>query len=124
MGRRSSSRGSRGGTFGSVVGGDKSVRLVIDNPVGVYLGRKGKREVALTYSLGLESLDDGEGPGVVDVLHDEPADGLPVLGVDAGGLDELGLEAVDGVGVVVGVEVDGDCVDHFGGFLGGLGEVG
>lgn len=53
----------------------------------------------------------------MDILHDEPADGLAILGVDARGLDKLGLKAVDRVRMVVCVKVDGDCVDHCRGWL-------
>lgn len=55
------------------------------------------------------------------VLHDNPVDGLFVLLVDARGFDELGLEAGYGLGVLVGVEVDGECVDHIEDVCGGPG---
>jgi hypothetical protein len=67
-----------------------------------------------TYGFLLKSLDNGEGTGVVDVLHDEPVDSLLVLAVDASGLDQLELEPLDAVGIVLGVHVDGECVDHGG----------
>lgn len=70
-----------------------------------------------TYALLLEALDNGEGAGVVDVLHDEPVDRLAVIDVDAGRLDQLGLDTVDRVRAVVCVEVHCDCVDHVGRFV-------
>lgn len=66
-----------------------------------------------TYTLLLVALNNGEVARVGGGLHDEPAEGFFVLAVDAAGLDQLGLELVDGGRVVVGAEVDGDCVDHF-----------
>lgn len=68
----------------------------------------------ITYTLLLVPFDNGEVAGIRGGLHDEPGDGLLVLAIDAAGLDELGLELVDGRGVAVGAEVDGDCVDHVG----------
>lgn len=68
-----------------------------------------------TYRLLLESFDDGEGSGVVNVLHNEPVDGLLVLAVYTRRLDQLELDALDGIRVVLGVEVNGERVDHRGG---------
>lgn len=79
-----------------------------------YLRWRGGETNWVTYALLLVSLDDGEVPGVRGGLHDEPAERLLVLGVDAGRLDQLGLELVDAVGLVVGVQVYGDYVDHVG----------
>ena len=67
----------------------------------------------MTYTLVLVPLNDSKAPRVGGALHDEPADGLLVLGVDTAGLDQLGLKLVDRVRVVIGVKVDCDCVDHF-----------
>lgn len=75
---------------------------------------RGRRWGDNTYAFVLESLDDGEGSWIVHVLHDEPIYRLFVLAVYACGFDELGLDARDGVGVGIGVEVDGKRVDHFG----------
>lgn len=115
--------GSRGGTSGS---GKKETtrRQLLDDLVtglpeagiwgGGYWRGLGGGGVVVTYALVLVTLDNGEVPGVGGALHDEPADGLLVVGVDAAGLDQLGLEPVDRLGVVVGVQVDGDSVDHLG----------
>lgn len=65
-----------------------------------------------TYTLVLVALDNGEGPWVRDALHDVPVQSLLVVAVDARRLDQLGLELLDGLGVLVGVQVHGDCVDH------------
>lgn len=60
----------------------------------------------------LEALHDGESSRVVDVLHDQPVNGLLVLAVDPGRLDQLQLDLFDRLGVVIGVEVDGERVNH------------
>lgn len=61
---------------------------------------------------GVTKTYDGEVARVRGALHDEPGDGLLILAVDTAGLDELGLELVDGGWLRVGAQVDGDCVDH------------
>lgn len=66
-----------------------------------------------TYTLLIVALDNGEVARVRGGLHDEPADGLLVLTINTTGLDQLGLELVDGSRVVVRTEVDSDGVDHF-----------
>lgn len=53
------------------------------------LFRNGKR----THSFRLKSLHNRESPGVMDVLHYEPVDGLSVLAIDTSCFDKLGLEA-------------------------------
>lgn len=52
----------------------------------------------------LETLHDAELAWVVDVLHDEPVDGLFVLSVDSCSFDELALDLFDGL-VILGLEV-------------------
>jgi hypothetical protein len=74
-----------------------------------------------TYALLLVTLDDGERPLVLGVLHDEPRQRLAVLAVDLAGLDELGLELGNALGRVLGVQVDDDCVDHGGRWVSVLG---
>jgi hypothetical protein len=51
--------------------------------------------------------------GVMNILHNKPIYSLPVPAVHSSSFNELGFDAVDGVRFVVGVKVDGDCVDHF-----------
>lgn len=50
----------------------------------------------------------------MDILHDEPINSFLVVTVDAGSLDQLQFDLLDGLGVIFGVEVDGECVDHLG----------
>ena len=73
-----------------------------------------------TYGFLLEALDHGEGARVVDILHDEPINSFLVVTVDAGSLDQLQLDLLDGLGVIFGVEVDGERVDHLGSAGGGI----
>lgn len=68
-----------------------------------------------TYSFVLESLYDGECPGIMYILHDDPVNCLLVLPVHPCRLDELGLDAGNGVRLLVRVEVDSEGVDHLGG---------
>ena len=49
----------------------------------------------------------------MNVLHNNPVDCLFILAVDSRSLDELGLDPLDGIRLVVSVEVDGERVDHF-----------
>ena len=42
-----------------------------------------------------------------------PRESLLVLGVDAASLDQLGSELLEGLLIVLGVEVNDNCVDHF-----------
>jgi hypothetical protein len=74
-----------------------------------------------TYALLLVTLDDGERPLVLGVLHDEPRQRLAVLAVDLASLDELGLELGNALSRVLGVQVDDDCVDHGGWWVSVLG---
>lgn len=48
------------------------------------------------------------------ILHNKPIDCLFVFAVDTCCFDELGLETFNGVGLLVRIEVDGECVDHDG----------
>ena len=65
-----------------------------------------------TYTLVCKSLYNCECSRIVYILHNKPVDCLFVFAVYSSCFDELGLDAVDGVGLVVCVEVDGECVDH------------
>lgn len=90
----------------------------------------------LLAALVLVALDDGEGTRVLVILHDEPwncqsqhttashtrmiyspAKSFLVIAVDLAGLLELGDKLVDGFSVLLGVEVNDESVDHFGGCL-------
>ena len=51
------------------------------------------------------ALDDAEVLLVVDTLHDEPGQGLLVLGVDGRGFDELGVKLGDALLVGLSAEV-------------------
>jgi hypothetical protein len=62
----------------------------------------------------LISLNNCEGTGILDVLHHKPGNGFLVLGVDPASLDELGRKLIDALLVILGVEVNDDCVDHDG----------
>lgn len=76
-------------------------------PVGVF-------QVIFLTAFVLIALHDGKIPRVVNGLHDEPGNGLFILGVDARGLNELVFQLLDQSWVGgLGPEVDGDCVDHF-----------
>lgn len=64
----------------------------------------------------LVPLHDGEVLRVVHALHDEPRDGLLVLGVDGRRLVELRVDLGDVLFARLGAEVDHDRVYHcFGG---------
>lgn len=65
-----------------------------------------------TYTLVLETLNNGKCSWVMDVLHHKPIDGLLVLAVNPSSLNEFGLDALNGVGLFVCIEVDGECIDH------------
>jgi hypothetical protein len=99
MGRMSSSMGFRGGIFGSrfkvLSAGD--------------LRRKSKQK---PYSFVLETLHNSKGSWIMDILHYQPIDRLLILSIDSGSFHELCLDPVDGVWVVVGVEVNSECIDH------------
>lgn len=78
------------------------------------------------------TLDDGEGARVLGVLHDKPistrqlsfslillhllsyspAQTFLVVSVDLRSLLQLGNQLVDGLLVLLGVEVNDECVDH------------
>lgn len=81
------------------------------------------------------TLNDGEGARVLGILHDEPvsrisllifpplyflhrtrmhspAQAFLVISVDLGSLLQLGNQLVDGLLVLLGVEVNDECVDH------------
>lgn len=62
-------------------------------------------EVVLLGRLLLVALDNGEVLLVEDGLHNEPGKGLLVVGVDVGGLDELGLQLGDGFLIGLSAEV-------------------
>lgn len=65
------------------------------------------------YILVLEPLYNGEGSRIMHILHDNPVHSLLVFAVNSGSLNELRLDALDAVGLLVGVKVDGECIDHF-----------
>jgi len=66
-----------------------------------------------TYTFIFESLYNRECSWVVNILHHNPVDGLLVLAVNAGSFNQLCLEAGNGIGLVVSIEVDCECIDHF-----------
>ena len=49
----------------------------------------------------------------MNILHNNPVHRLLVSAVDSRSFDELGLDTTNGIWLVVCVEVDGECVDHF-----------
>lgn len=65
-----------------------------------------------TYALILETLYNRKGSWIVDILHNKPIDGFFVLAIDSGSLDQFGLDPVNGVGLVVCVEMDCESIDH------------
>lgn len=69
-----------------------------------------KRE---TYTLMLEALYDCKCPLVLMILHHEPRHCLLVLAVHIASFDELVVQFGDGLGGILGVEVDYDSIDHF-----------
>lgn len=60
----------------------------------------------------LVALYDGKGPLVLMILHYEPRDCLLVFAVHIASFDKLAVQFGDGLGGVLGVEVDYDSVDH------------
>lgn len=66
------------------------------------------------------ALDDGEILLVMDGLHHEPGQSLPVLGVDGGCFEEFGVEFGDAFGVRFGAEVYGNRHLKLGEGLGNL----
>lgn len=77
-------------------------------PVGVF-------QVILLTAFLLVAFDYGKVPLIVDGSHDEPGDGLFVLRVDAGSLDELVFNLGQHFGLGrLGPEVDDEGVNHCG----------
>lgn len=66
-----------------------------------------------TYTFLFESLYNGKCSRVVDILHDNPVNCFLVLLVDSGCFNELGLDAGYRLWVLVGIEVNGQSVNHF-----------
>ena len=95
------SKGSQGDTSGSL----RTVSIVLTKGKLLCEGR--------THTLLLETLYNRECPRVMNILHDNPIHSLLVLAVDSGSLDQLGLDAVNGIGLIVGIEVDSKRIDHF-----------
>lgn len=83
------------------------VLLEQGNHVGVEGLPVGVVEVVLLRGFLLVALDDGEVLLVEHRLHDEPGDGLLVVGVDVGSLDKLSLELGDGLLIGLSAEVCG-----------------
>lgn len=102
MDRRSSSTGSQGGTSGSGVENHQKISIILSMPD------------KQTYTLVLEALDNREGSWIMNILHHEPINCLLVLSIDAGGFDQLCLDSLNGLWLVIGVEMDCECVDHCG----------
>lgn len=73
--------------------------------VGVESLPVGVLQVVLLGALVEVALDDSKVLLVEDGLHDEPGERLVVLGVDAGGFDEFGVQLVDAFLVRFGAEV-------------------
>ncbi|KAJ3098037.1 hypothetical protein HK100_005199 [Physocladia obscura] len=80
--------------------------------VGAKLLVEGVRDVRGETGLLFVALDDGEVLLVGGVLHDEPRQGAGVPRVDGAGLEQLGVQLGDGVGVGLGAQVDDERVDH------------
>lgn len=72
----------------------------------------------LLTTLLLKAFDNRELSRVMNVLHDDPIDGLFVLFVDSRGFDEFEFDFFDALRVVFAVEVADECVDHFGRLIG------
>ncbi len=60
----------------------------------------------------LVALNNRERTRIFEILHNEPREGFFVLAVDLRSLLQLSRQLADGDGVIFGVEVDNDCVDH------------
>lgn len=71
-----------------------------------------ERERRATYTLMLVALYDGKGSLILMILHHEPRDCLLVFTVYIASFDELVVQFGDGLGGVIGVEVNHDSVDH------------
>lgn len=67
-----------------------------------------------TYTFLLEPLYNGECSGIMDILHHNPVYSFLVLLVDSGRFNELGLDAGYRIWMLVGIEVNGQSVNHFG----------
>lgn len=63
-------------------------------------------------TLMLVAFYNGKGPLVLIILHHKPRNCLLVLAVHIASFDELVVQFRDGLGGVLGVEVDYDSVDH------------
>ncbi len=97
--RMSANRDSRGGTFGS----DQRNRLAFLSP---RIGGRG------SYALVLKTLYDSKSPWIMDILHHKPINCLLVFAVDTSSFNQLGLNAFDGIWLVVCVQMDSESVDH------------
>lgn len=71
-----------------------------------------EKETEATYTFVLIAFHDGKSPLVLQILHYEPRDRLPVFAVDIAGFEELVVQFGDGIRGVLSVEVDDDCVNH------------
>ncbi len=71
-------------------------------------------EGSQTHALGLETLYNSECSWIVNILHNKPVHRLLVLAVHACGFDKLGLDSLDRLGLLVGIKMNGECIDHIG----------
>lgn len=58
-----------------------------------------------SYALVLKTLYNGESSWVVDILHNKPIDCLLVLSIDSCSFDELCLQTLNGIRLVVGINL-------------------
>lgn len=75
-------------------------------------GQHSARTCRGTHALPFIALDNGEGPGVTDLLHHLPLDCIFVFAINLSGFDELVLHFLDGSRIILRVEVCYDGVNH------------
>jgi hypothetical protein len=66
----------------------------------------------VTYAFLKVSFNNGKFARVDSVLHDEPTQRLLILAIHLTRLDQLRAQLRDAVRVLLGVEVDDNCVYH------------
>jgi hypothetical protein len=87
--RKFSSTGSQGGISGSA-----RTQATVRNVV---------KSFGNTHALVLETFYNCECPRIMDILHNKPINCLLILAVDSSSFNELGFDAGNRIGMVVGI---------------------